>query len=104
MRATLQVRFSDAAAVEPSAKLALPGRPRAPLTLGRATDCTHRLADETVSRHHAAVRWEDGFWVICDLESTNGVYVNGRRVWRAALRSGDHVSLGAATVVVTHDA
>lgn len=101
VRATLPFASShDVALDRQTHEFALPDQPDVPLTLGRAADCTHRLTDETVSRHHAAVRWEDDVWVIYDLESTNGVYVNGRRVWRAALRRGDHIALGAASLLV----
>ncbi len=70
------------------------------LVLGRALDCDCRLLDETVSRHHAEVRFEEGVAVIADLASKNGVYVNGRRVWRAEIRRGDHIGLGAAHLTV----
>ena len=71
---------------EPEAvEFQLPERADVALVLGRAADCDYRLRDETVSRRHAEVRPEDGVWVIRDLDSTNGVYVNGRRVWRAEI-------------------
>ncbi len=51
--------------------------------------------DHAVSDQHAKiVRLEDAF-VLMDLESTNGTFLNGQRVERAALRDGDVVGLGA---------
>ncbi len=83
-----------------AAQLRLPERADVPLVLGRAADCDLRLRDDTVSRHHAEVRCEDGIWVISDLDSTNGVYVNGRRVWRAEIRPGDEIALASVALTV----
>ncbi len=68
---------------------------RGRFTIGRAYDCDRRLDDPSVSRHHAELRHEDGGWTVSDLQSLNGVYLNGRRVWRAALAAGDELILGA---------
>lgn len=63
--------------------------------IGRAPSCLLRLDDEGVSRHHATVELgADGTVVIVDRGSTNGVYVNGERVHRIALREGDRVQIG----------
>lgn len=71
---------------------------RGRFTVGRGPGCDHRLDEQTVSRHHAELRWVDERWVLTDLRSTNGSYVNGRRVWRIVLEPGDEVTLGAARV------
>ena len=65
------------------------------LRLGRAPANTVAFPDEpAVSAQHAKiVRLEDGF-VVVDLESTNGTFVNGRRIRRAHLRRGDRIALG----------
>ena len=97
------VRRPGQKAEDEAAELRLPERPDVSLVLGRAPDCTFRLHDETVSRHHAEIRCEGGVWVISDLASTNGLYVNGRRVWRTELRRGDQVALGRASVVVADE-
>ena len=47
-----------------------------------------------MSRFHAVVRRERFGWVIEDLESSNGVLVNGVQVDKAELGSGDEVTLG----------
>lgn len=66
--------------------------PRA--TLGR-TGADVVLDDPTVSRLHAVVAEVSGGWVLEDLGSRNGTYVNGRRVaGPVALRDGDVVRLG----------
>ncbi len=51
---------------------------RAPLLLGRDADL--RLQDTLLSRRHAEVRWHDGRWHVQDLGSSNGTYVDGRRL------------------------
>ena len=48
--------------------------------IGRSRGCDLRLANVSVSREHACVRWEAGQYVVEDRGSHNGVYVNGQRV------------------------
>ena len=63
--------------------------------LGRADGNEVRTPfDRTVSAQHAkVVRLDDGY-VLIDLESRNGTYLNRRRVERSPLRSGDTIGLG----------
>jgi FHA domain/Domain of unknown function (DUF1707) len=68
---------------------------RARLTIGRSSHCHLVLADDTVSRRHAELRADDGRWLLRDLGSSNGTWVNGRRVVEAEVRPGDVVQLGA---------
>jgi hypothetical protein len=63
--------------------------------LGRADDCSRVFSDSTVSRRHAELRWMDGGWVLADLGSTNGTWVNGWRIQEAWVRDGDTLQLGA---------
>jgi hypothetical protein len=62
--------------------------------IGRSRDCDITLSDPNVSRRHAEIRREEGGHWIVDLESTNGVEVNGERVRRARLEPDDLVVLG----------
>jgi hypothetical protein len=74
--------------------------PRA--TIGRSKDVECVLRDPNVSRRHAELRRSSsGDWQIVDLESTNGVKVNGRQVDTARLSPGDEVVVG--TVRFTFD-
>ena len=69
------------------------------VVLGRSREADIRLADVNVSRRHAEVRQEGaGYWIV-DLDSTNGLEVNGKRVDRARLRDGDRITIGATEVV-----
>ncbi len=52
------------------------------------------IADDTVSRHHAVIEEKKGQYVIRDLESTNGTFVDGLRVSEAFLNEGSIIRLG----------
>ena len=68
-------------------------------TIGRSKDCDIQLADPNVSRKHAEVRQEGAAYWAIDLDSTNGMEVNGRRQKRAKLRQGDRITLGSTDLV-----
>jgi pSer/pThr/pTyr-binding forkhead associated (FHA) protein len=64
-------------------------------TLGRSKECDCVIDDPNISRRHAELRRSNvGDWQIVDLNSTNGVKVNGRRVANARLSPGDEITLG----------
>ena len=76
----------------------LPGAPR---TLGRATGADFIVDAPLISRVHCRLTpIEDGGLEVLDLESTNGTYVNGRRVEAAALSPGDRIGVGRVELVV----
>jgi chromosome segregation ATPase len=62
--------------------------------VGRAPDCELHIDSQSVSRHHALVLKGLRDLIIEDLNSTNGVIVNGRKVSRLFLRDGDTVTIG----------
>ena len=62
--------------------------------IGRSTGCEVQIDSSSVSRHHALVLVGPRETIIEDLNSTNGVLVNGRKVSRQVLRDGDAVTLG----------
>jgi hypothetical protein len=68
------------------------------VVLGRSRDCDIQLADANVSRRHAELRQEGASYWIVDLGSTNGMEVNGKRVKRAKLSSGDTITLGSTEI------
>ena len=69
------------------------------LVIGRSRECDIRLADPNVSRQHAEIRREGDAFLVVDLDSTNGVEVNGRRAKRARLEDGDTILLGSTELV-----
>ena len=65
------------------------------VTVGRDGDNEIVLAENTVSRRHARLlRDAHGQFTLTDLGSANGVYLNGERVQRAILNSGDEIKIG----------
>jgi hypothetical protein len=60
-------------------------RSTAPMTLGRGPDCGFRIEHASISRAHARLDCHDGQWRLVDLDSKNGVHVDGQRVSLAAL-------------------
>jgi hypothetical protein len=61
------------------------------LTVGTAAKCTVRLSSADVSRTHALLTFQRGTLTVLDLGSTNGTFLNGRRVKEAELAPGDVV-------------
>ena len=70
------------------------------MTVGRAAGCGIALPDDTfVSQLHARVFRRDGDLYIEDLGSTNGTYLNGKKVSAASvMRKGDHVQVGRTSL------
>lgn len=73
--------------------------PRVPLAaaevrLGRDTTCDVVIPDLTVSRRHARLAWDGPDMILEDLGSSGGTYLNGARVERAVVRTGDVIRLG----------
>ncbi len=64
--------------------------------VGRDPRCAIVLDDPTVSARHARLEYRDGVWRVTDLGSTNGTFVNGRRVQQQTLRRGDVIHFGRA--------
>ena len=67
--------------------------------IGRSKDCDLQLDDANASRRHAEVRQEGTSYWIIDLDSTNGLEVNGRRAKRAKLDTGDKITIGSTDLV-----
>lgn len=74
--------------------------PNGRFIIGRAEDSELPLDDPLVSRHHAAIDVADGTATLVDLESRNGVRVNGQKLQGSrALVPGDRVSIGSTDLV-----
>ncbi|MCP5111922.1 MAG: FHA domain-containing protein, partial [bacterium] len=67
-----------------------------PFHIGRQADNDIVIRDNRASRRHARIVAEDGEYWVEDLGSQNGVYINGRKVDRNLLTSGDVLSFGVA--------
>lgn len=69
-----------------------------PVSLGRADECTVRFEDASLSRVHARVVRLGNAYVLKDMGSTNGSFVNDARVdFASQLEDGDRIRLGSAT-------
>ena len=64
------------------------------VTLGRSQENTIVLADTQASRHHAALILKNGEYIIEDKNTSNGTFVNGRRVQNYLLEAGDKIKIG----------
>ena len=62
--------------------------------IGRTADCEISLRGECVSRTHTEVAFEDGQWLIRDLQSSNGTYVDGERIQTAPVGKKSTIRLG----------
>ena len=68
------------------------------ITIGRQPDNTFCIDNPAVSGRHAKVYWEADGYVVEDMESFNGTYVNNERIAKAGLRDGDVVLIGKHTI------
>ncbi len=65
------------------------------ISIGRGQECDIRLRSSSVSRHHAILRVSHDAVIFEDMSSTNGCFVNGRRIKRQLLKDGDRLKVGA---------
>jgi hypothetical protein len=65
-----------------------------PTRLGRGSSCSVVVNDPRVSRLHAEIRYEDGHFVIRDLGSTHGTFVDDTQVQESRLQHGSRIRLG----------
>ncbi len=69
------------------------------IQIGRADACHLRLPDTYVSQFHARIYPQDESWFVEDLGSTNGTFLNERKVNGASeIRAGDRVRIGTTTM------
>jgi predicted component of type VI protein secretion system len=64
------------------------------VVLGRSRECAVRLGDADTSRRHAKIVCSGGRFVLHDLGSTNGTFVNGERIGERELEPGDRLQIG----------
>jgi phosphoserine phosphatase RsbU/P len=70
------------------------------VSIGRASDCSIPIKDRYLSRKHAEIIADGNAWILKDLGSANGTYLNGSRVERdEQLKTGDRIRLGDTEIV-----
>jgi len=67
---------------------------QSPTTIGRLPDNSMQIDNLAVSGHHARITWEQDHYVVEDLGSLNGTFVNNERVGKAKLRHCDLMKIG----------
>ena len=67
---------------------------RAEYIIGRAPECDRVIDNFKVSRKHCKLYREGNSWFVQDLGSSNGTFVNGKRVIREAVQTGDIITVG----------
>jgi FHA domain-containing protein len=92
----------------PRAFLILDGQRTIPLheaviNIGRRLDNQIVVDDPSVSRNHAQLRLRYGHYVVYNLGSTGGTFVNGQRIEECVLRPGDVISLGSVPLIYGED-
>lgn len=73
-----------------------------PFNIGRSPKCRHVINNTTASREHTLLQFDEmeRRWLLIDLGSTNGTYLNGQRIIApVALRNGDRIGVGDQTLV-----
>lgn len=71
------------------------------VTIGRVSNNTIQLHDTEVSRTHAELRQQEEGYFLRDLDSSNGTFVNGSRLVKHELSSGDQLQLGSTVLLYT---
>jgi pSer/pThr/pTyr-binding forkhead associated (FHA) protein len=74
-----------------------------PVVIGRSTECDIQLEVQNVSRKHARVLFQNEEYLIEDLESTNGVFVNGIKTVKCVLRNNDQIEIGGVKLLFNEE-
>ncbi len=69
------------------------------LSIGRDKESTMQVVDVEVSRNHAEIRLLNTSFVLIDLQSTNGTFVNGQRVQEHTLQNFDQIKIGSTILL-----
>ena len=73
------------------------------LLLGRHPECDIQIDSRKVSRRHCCIAQVDDYLVVRDLDSTNGIRINGERVVEGKLHPGDELTIGGSRYRVSWD-
>jgi hypothetical protein len=73
------------------------------VVIGRSKDADVQISDPNVSRRHAELRQEGATYWIVDLDSTNGVEVNGKRMKRLKLEDGTRFTIGSTELTFARE-
>jgi hypothetical protein len=101
---TQSQKLDNLSAIPEDAFLIIGGRDNFPLNknivdIGRHSNNDLALDDPRISRHHAQLRVINNNFVIFDVGSTGGIFINGRQISQATLRTGDVIRLGMTNLI-----
>ncbi|MBI4688771.1 MAG: FHA domain-containing protein [Nitrospirae bacterium] len=71
-----------------------------PFRIGRAADNDITFEDKRVSRHHAEISLDNGRYIVKDLQSQNGTWVNGAKISSTIIKIGDTIAIGGNILLV----
>lgn len=63
-------------------------------TIGTSADSDIVITDQYISSHHAIIRFDNNQFILQDLDSTNGTFINNKRIVRAELIDNDTIKMG----------
>lgn len=72
------------------------------MTVGREHDNNIELKDEDIARYHARISFQRGEYILEDLESSSGTWVNEQRITQVTLKHGDKIKLGSTELVIDY--
>lgn len=67
--------------------------------IGRQPGVDLQISDDRASARHAMIRFREGGFVITDLNSKNGLWINGQRTERLRLQDGDQIEIGGVRII-----
>lgn len=73
------------------------------INIGRHSDNDLMLDDPHISRHHAQLRAFKNQFIIFDVGSTGGIFINGKQLSQATLQAGDVIRMGITTLIYIQD-
>ena len=73
------------------------------MSIGREHDNNIELKDPDVGRYHARILYDRGRFVLEDLESSNGTWLNGEKISEAGLKNGDRIKIGETELAIDFD-
>ena len=66
--------------------------------VGSSSSCHIQIPDEGIEGQHLSIRFSYGKWMITDLDSDEGTFLNGKRIHRTELKDGDKIKIGKAAL------
>ena len=74
------------------------------ITIGRNPSCDVHIDNLGVSKRHAKIIKQDGAYIIEDLNSTNGTYINSKRIAKAIIKNNDKIHIGKHSLQIQYKA